>query len=119
MTPKADIQRFIKQFKDNKRVWNIVFRDDRGKNSTALAELEITPNTRIAIIDTIELEDYSEGPVEEILHGTCEMWVFGKFVKSKEVYIKLSLYSNNGPVLCISFHVAEHPMSYPYKSNIL
>lgn len=117
MTSKEDINRFLKQFRDNKRVWKIVFRDDRGKNTKTLAELEIIPNQRIAIIDSLVVEDYSEGPLEEKIYQTAEMWVFGKLVKGREVYIKLSLLNNDGPVLCISFHIAEHPMSYPYKSN--
>lgn len=35
-----------------------------------------------------------QGPVIDLLNKQSEMWVFGK---------------------CISFHLAEHPMRYPFK----
>jgi hypothetical protein len=43
------------------------------------------------------------------------MWVFGKEVKQKEVYIKISMGIANNSAVCISFHVAEYPMIYPLK----
>jgi hypothetical protein len=47
------------------------------------------------------------------------MWVFGKLVNRKEVYIKISLGNENSGVVCISFHIAEYPMAYPYKDETL
>ena len=43
------------------------------------------------------------------------MWVFGKSVKNTEVYIKISLGRTDHPVICISFHPAEHNLTYPFK----
>jgi hypothetical protein len=43
------------------------------------------------------------------------MWIFGKEVKQNEVYIKLSMGILNGKAVCLSFHVAEHPLIYPFK----
>jgi hypothetical protein len=43
------------------------------------------------------------------------MWVFGKQVKKKEVYIKVSMGIENTGAVCISFHIAEHPIKYPFK----
>jgi hypothetical protein len=43
------------------------------------------------------------------------MWVFGKDIKGREVYIKIMLGSNNCQTICISFHIAEHPLSYKFK----
>ena len=45
------------------------------------------------------------------------MWVFGKDVKGSEVYIKITLGPPNYRAVCISFHVAEHPMKYPLKDS--
>ena len=42
--------------------------------------------------------------------------VFGKDVKGREVYIKITLGYQNGQTICISFHIAEHPMNYPFKT---
>ena len=54
-------------------------------------------------------------PVIDLLNKRTEMWVFGKDVKEREVYIKITLGYQNGQTICISFHLAEHPMRYPFK----
>jgi hypothetical protein len=43
------------------------------------------------------------------------MWVFGKNVKEKEVYIKITMGAMGGSVICISFHLAQHKIEYPLK----
>lgn len=93
----------------------MVFRDERGKNAQALIDLEISPSQRKVILTKLESKDYSAGPLEEKLYGGSEMWVFGKIVKSKEVYIKVSMGILGSSVICISFHLAENEMNYPFK----
>lgn len=114
-TTQTDIEFFIRQFKDKLKIWSILFRDDRGKNSQALADLEIRPVDRTKIIEEIEIQDYCKGPIEDHLNKGSAMWVFGKMIKGKEVYIKITLGFPGSSVLCISFHIAEKPMTYPYK----
>jgi hypothetical protein len=98
------------------KVFDIIFRDDRGKNLQTLATLEITPTYRKQVILNIEPEDYSEGPIVDTLNKMGEMWVFGKNVKKQEVYIKIMLGQPNSSTICISFHIAEHPLNYPFKN---
>jgi hypothetical protein len=62
-------------------------------------------------------EDYCEGPLEEKMRGILPMWVFGKEVKNKELYIKISMGVENSSVICISFHIAENCLNYPYKNQ--
>jgi len=45
------------------------------------------------------------------------MWVFGKTIKEKEVYIKITMGVKDNSVICISFHLARHKMNYPLKQN--
>lgn len=45
------------------------------------------------------------------------MWVFGKDYDGTELYIKISLGAPGSKTICISFHEAEHPLSYPFKKN--
>lgn len=97
-------------------MFDIIFRDDRGKNLQTLATLEIAPIYRKKVVQDIEPEDYSEGPIVDTLNKMGEMWVFGKDVKGHEVYIKITLGQPNCSTICISFHLAELPMSYPFKN---
>ena len=48
-----------------------------------------------------------------------DMWVFGKDVKGQEVYIKISLGQENRQTICISFHISEYKMKYPFKGEKL
>jgi hypothetical protein len=116
MASKPEVEKFLKELKVKMEVFGILFLDDRGKNQQALHDLEISPARRKEIIITLKLEDFSEGPLEEKIRGILPMWVFGREVKQKEVYIKISMGLENSSAVCISFHVAEHPMNYPYKN---
>ena len=113
---KEQVEDFLKRLKEKIKVFDIIFRDDRGKNLQTLATLEITPTYRKKVILNIEPEDYSEGPIVDTLNKMGEMWVFGKDVKGHEVYIKITLGQPNNSTICISFHIAEHPMTYPLKN---
>lgn len=116
MASKQEVEKYLKELKVKIGIFGILFLDYRGKNQQALHDLEISPAKRKDIIATLEAEDYTEGPLEEKMHGILPMWIFGKEVKKKEVYIKVSMGSENNSAVCISFHIAEHPMNYPYKN---
>ena len=113
---KEQVAEFLKRLKEKITAIDIIFRDDRGKNLQTLATLEIAPIYRKKVVLDIEPEDYSEGPIVDTLNKMGEMWVFGKDVKGHEVYIKITLGQPNCSTICISFHLAEHPMSYPFKN---
>lgn len=115
MSKKTEVASFLKDFKLKMNFWGILFRDDRSKNSQTLAELEILPIDRKNILEKLKVKDYCEGPLKENLYGGADMWIFGKTVKNKEVYIKISMGAFNSSVICISFHIAEHNMNYPLK----
>jgi hypothetical protein len=115
MATKEEVQSFLQNFITKMSIWGIVYRDQRGKNAQALLDLEITPHSRKAYLEQLKYTDYSEGPLEEVLNGGADMWVFGMNIQGKEVYIKITLGWQGRPVICISFHAAEYPMHYPYK----
>ena len=115
MVTIEDVKSFLEQFNIKAQVFGIRFRDDRPKNREALLQLEITPLQREMIVKNLKEQDYVEGPVVDVLNKEGEMWVFGKDVKEREVYIKITLGYENGQTICISFHLAEHPLEYPFK----
>ena len=110
-----EVKAFLEQFNIKAQVFGIIFRDDRQKNRKALLELDITQMQRELIVKSLLPQDYVEGPVIDVLNKEGEMWVFGKDVKGREVYIKITLGYENGQTICISFHIAEHPLVYPFK----
>jgi hypothetical protein len=112
MATKEQVEAFLKRLKEKIQVFDIIFRDDREKNLQTLAILEISPTYRKQVVMNIEPEDYVEGPIVDTLN---KMGV-GKNVKGQEVYIKITLGLPNSSTICISFHIAEHPMNYPFKN---
>lgn len=115
MITKEEVQTFLFQFQTKLKIFGIIYRDDRGKNQKALEELEIVPSYRRVIIENLKVEDYVQGPVIDELNKLGEMWVFGNDVKGREVYIKIMLGGVGCQTICISFHIAEHPLVYPFK----
>ena len=115
MASKNQVKNYLNEFKVKMGIWDIVFLDDRGKNSQTLADLELMPNERKIILEKLEVNDYCKGPLEETQFRGSEMWIFGRELKGKEIYIKISLGVNDSSVICISFHIAEYPMEYQFK----
>lgn len=91
MATKDEVEKFLNTFQAKLKIFKIIFRDDRGKNTRALAELEITPAYRENVIRNITVSDYSEGPVKDTLNKYGEIWVFGKDVKKKRYISRLRL----------------------------
>ena len=115
MVTIEEVKAFLEQFNIKAQVFGIRFRDDRPKNRETLLQLEITHLQREMIVKNLQTQDYVEGPDVDILNKEGEMWVFGKDVKGREVYIKITLGYENGQTICISFHLAESPLQYPFK----
>ncbi|MFD2523438.1 hypothetical protein [Emticicia soli] len=116
MASKEEVLSFLRDFNVKANIWGIVFLDDRAKNSKALALLEISPIERKQIIKELHLHDFSDGPIKDGMNIGGDLWVFGKMVKNQEVYIKISMGFSNNPTICISFHLSEYTMIYPYKT---
>ena len=115
MATKEEVESFLSRFNQKVKVFGLIFRDDRGKNMQTLIDLEITPKYREDIITHLDSNDYVDGPIEDTLYKKGEMWVFGKDVKDKDVYIKISMGVGNSSAICISFHIAERKIKYKFK----
>ena len=98
-----EVKDFLDQFNAKMRIFGIKFRDDRQKNIKTLEQLDLYPAFRKIVIESLVAEDYVTGPVIDALNEAGEMWAFGKDVKEREVYIKISLGGVNQQTICISF----------------
>lgn len=117
MASRNDIERFLADFNVKLGVFDILFLDSRDKNREALRRLNISPNARIEVLKGLKPDDYVQGPIVDALNAFGDMWVFGKDMQGREVYIKIAMGASCAPVICVSFHEAEHPLSYPLKDN--
>jgi hypothetical protein len=116
MAKSKEVEHFLREFKQKMKIWDVLFRDERGKNAQALADLELRPSDRKKVLEDLKVEDYCQGPLAETLYKGADMWVFGRVIKKKQVYIKITMGIKGTSVLCISFHVAEHDLTFPLKN---
>lgn len=54
------VEKFLKDFKIKMSIWDVLFRDDRGKNTSTLSDLELRPVERKKILEELNASDYSE-----------------------------------------------------------
>lgn len=57
MSTEASLSSFLKDFKEKMGFWDVLFRDERGKNAQALVDLELRPIERKAILEALEAKD--------------------------------------------------------------
>lgn len=117
MTTKEEIERFLRDFKYKLGFWGLFMRSDRDKNFKTLTVLEFRVEDVKKELNELEVVHFSEGPVKETLYNGADMWIFGKIIQTKEVYIKISMGQPGDKVICISFHFSEYSITYPYKSR--
>jgi len=53
MATQEEVANFLKVFKEKLKIFDIIFRDDRGKNASTLAILDIPPIERKRIIEKL------------------------------------------------------------------
>ena len=79
-----------------------------------LADLEFDLDDVVAVLKTLETEDFSHVLLDKGNLDPPYMLVFSKIIQSKEVYIKIKVRDSKEQVVCISFHYAKHPLNKPY-----
>ena len=115
MADRYKIEEFLLALKAKILFSDIVYRP-REKNAQALADLEITPLARNGYIENLTVEDCFSGPNQNNDEPfKPEFFEFGVNIKNNQVYIKLSLNLPGKPINCMSFHVAERSINYPFK----
>lgn len=113
---REDVEQFLSEFHQKLKITDAIrYINERGKNTQTMFDLELTQSDQRKIIERLTVQDYSGCPEGISMHGGTKMWVFGKIVKTQEVYIKITIGDFNKPVVCISFHLADYPMTYPYQ----
>lgn len=60
------------------------------------------------------VKEYSETLIDQDNDAPPLLFVFGKDINQRLVYIKLKIKSEKKKVLCVSFHYAKWEMKFPY-----
>lgn len=120
MSTLDSVNKFLREFKVllASQKQNDVYDADREKNKQALLDLGVTRIDRRDIILALSAADYHKGPLRD-RDRPGEVWIFGCLVSGKEIYVKLKISGggdNRNPI-CLSFHAAEHPLTYPLKEK--
>lgn len=67
-------------------------------------------------VRSLRAKNYAQGPLPDDKGRVHNVWVFGKYLTRYQVYIKFVVFLDGGEArcLCVSFHEAEHPLTFPY-----
>lgn len=95
------------------RGWVLVRRDE---NLRCVTELGLNYDGLESLILGLSVTDYCEGPLDD-RDFPGELWVFGKVIEEREIYIKLRLavLGSSRLVRIVSFHEARESLYYPYR----
>lgn len=90
---------------------------EKEKFSTpyTLIDLDYDRSDIIERLKELTLQEYSETLFDKDDDNPPLLFVFGKDINCKTIYIKLKIKDGKKNILCLSFHYAEHTMSYPYQ----
>jgi hypothetical protein len=81
----------------------------------SLLDLDYEAEDIVARLRELTVEEYSETKIDKDDVNPPLLFVFGKDIDHKTVYIKLKIKGDqHRHILCVSFHYAENPMNFPY-----
>ena len=97
------------------RGWEIV---PRPENKDCILQLGFRYSDVREVLLGLSVEDYCEGPLED-KDMPGDLWVFGKAVDGREVYIKLKLakFGSITRLRVVSFHFPRACILYPLKET--
>ena len=93
-------------------------RKDEIEYSTnyTMMDLDYDSSDIVERLKELTVSEYSETLIDKEDDKPPLLFVFGKDINSKLIYIKLKIKGETKKkVLCLSFHYAKHNMEFPYK----
>ena len=124
---KKAVEAFLKELKevledkdfdiDNNLIM-IKSKKDQIEYSTnyAMTDLEYDSSDIVERLKELTIDEYSETLFDKDDDKPPLLFVFGKDINSRLVYIKLKIKGETTKkVLCLSFHYAKYDMKFPYK----
>ena len=126
LSDKKDVKKFLDELKaiindvsfdSNDDLIIIKSSKDEVQYSTRYTLFDLDYDT-VDVVDRLKeltVSDYSETLIDKDDDKPPLLFVFGKDINNRQVYIKLKIKGeNNRKILCLSFHYAKHKMKFPY-----
>ena len=89
--------------------------DQQFSTPYTLLDLDYDSEDVVNRLKELTLEDYSETKIDKDDLNPPLLFVFGKDINDKLVYIKLKIKGTQPKyILCVSFHYAKETMNFPY-----
>ena len=79
-----------------------------------ILDLDYETSDIVERLKELIVQEYSETLYDRDDNNPPLLFVFGKDINCKKVYIKLKIKDIKKNVLCLSFHYAEYVMNFPY-----
>ncbi len=95
-------------------------KDEDKKYSTpfTMVDLEYDVEDVANRLRELRVEEYSETKIDKDDLNPPLLFVFGKDIKGKLIYVKLKIKSKQQKhILCVSFHYAKEKMTFPYAER--
>jgi len=113
-SPEEGVLNFLREWKKACDLYKISF-VNRPKNLESIKQLGLTVTGAKELLRHLTVQDYVAGPKAD-KDKPGEVWEFGLLINGIEVYVKVKLFEFNDEkkAKCISFHSAEHRLSFPF-----
>lgn len=124
MHERDKVRDFLQRVKETianpvaERGWRLV---PRPENNECIAQLGFRYADIEETLLGLSVEDYCEGPCRD-RDQPGELWVFGKTIEGRTIYVKLKLASFGTRrslklVRIVSFHPAEYVLEHPFREE--
>ncbi len=89
-------------------------KDCKFSTPYTLLELDYDAEDVVSRLKELKTEEYSETKIDKDDTNPPLLFVFGKDINGRLIYIKLKIRDQQKQVLCVSFHYAREKMNFPY-----
>ena len=79
-----------------------------------LLDLDYDAEDVVSRLKELKVEEYSETKIDTNDINPPILFVFGKDINGKLIYVKLKIRDLKKQVVCVSFHYAKDKMEFPY-----
>lgn len=88
--------------------------DQKFSTPYTLLDLDYDAEDIVNRLKELKVEEYSETKIDIDDMNPPILFVFGKDVNGKLIYVKLKIRDQQKQVICVSFHYAKDKMRFPY-----